>query len=175
MSLLNDLRGSLFLPLLFLMVVSAPCCKRVTAITLCPLKQYAHSSQFSQFQFFGKTNMLVLLIIIRNKLIEDFGRDVHSMHKWRNDIASYLYAAQCNGVFPIMSWQLILGGWVLSICKAHKKKTTVELIYKGHLGNSLPTIVEVVSVRRLEQISQLEQKYICGCSSLLSASSLCWL
>ena len=29
------------------MVVSAPCCKRVTAITLCPLKQYARSSQFS--------------------------------------------------------------------------------------------------------------------------------
>ena len=33
----NNQKLMLSLPLLFLIVVSAPCCKRVTAITLCPL------------------------------------------------------------------------------------------------------------------------------------------
>lgn len=71
-----------------------------------------------------------------------------------------------------MSWQLILGGWVLSICKAHNKKATVELICKGHLVNSLPTIVEVVFVRRLEQISQLEQKYVAAVVFLVPVKSV---
>ena len=52
----------------------------------------------------------IQVVNIRNKQIEDVKVHVDMCTICTDGMAYYLYAAQCKGVFPIISWQLILGG-----------------------------------------------------------------
>ena len=54
----------------------------------------------------------IQVVNIRNNQIEDIKVHVDMCTICTDDMAyyMYLYAAQCKGVFPIISWQLILGG-----------------------------------------------------------------